>query len=298
MKFPPIRYLRPSALPQALDDLKQHDGSIKVLAGGQSLFPLMAMRLTEPEVILDINALDELKEIRDMGDCLAIGALIRHQQLIEDVTIQQQAPVLSLVARHIGHLAIRCRGTIGGSLVHSDPSAELPLAICALDGELIVQSADETKVVPAEEFFLSYLTSAVAANEMLTTIRVPKMANQTKIAFDEVASRAGDFALVSVLAIVTFRDDGAIQSARLAIGGVSDVPFRARDAELLMNDAALTPELVTRVARTVSEAIEPVGDLHASADFRRHLARVLTERVLKKVIAGAKGDLSWNPSVW
>lgn len=292
MKFPPTRYLRPVVLDQALDALNEYKGSIKVLAGGQSLLPLMAMRLADPDILLDINDLAELQEIRDLENCVEIGALIRHQRLIDDPIIQRHAPVLSLVARHIGHLAIRHRGTIGGSLVHCDPAAELPLAVQALDGELLVQSVGQSRRLPAENFFLSYLMSAVEHHEMLTAIRIPKLMAHTRFAFDEVSGRTGDFALVSALAIITLSDDESIQVARLAIGGVSEVPFRVYEAEQYLTDAKLTRDVIDGAASIVHQAVNPEGDLHASADYRRHLAGVLTNRVLTRV--GVKGDLSWN----
>ncbi len=286
MKPPAFQYYQPHTLDEALQLLSEH-GDAKILAGGQSLIPMMNMRLAHPDVLIDINGLTELTHIKETDQGLAIGALVRHYQLEQHPLIQRKVPLVAEAEHLIGHPAIRSRGTIGGSLSHADPAAELPVLATLFDWELVVSSAAAERTIPAREFFLSYFITALAPDEMVTGVRTPSHAH-AGAHITEYAVRAGDFALAIAAASIVLNASDTIQSARIALGGVADIPWRDPDFEASLQGQSPSPSLWREVGQHIKEAIDPTDDLHASADYRRQLAQTLVEKALAGALERAK----------
>jgi carbon-monoxide dehydrogenase medium subunit len=254
-------------------------GDAKLLAGGQSLVPMLNFRLLRPATLVDINRIPGLAFIRDDGDAITIGALTRHHQLETSPVIAQHFPVLTDAMTHVAHLAIRNRGTIGGSLSHADPAAELPMMALLLDAKLRLVSATGTRTVTARDFLIDALTVDLADGEMLTEIALPKLAPNTGWGFAEVARRSGDFALAAVAVTLTLAD-GVIAQARIAMTGVAPTARRAADAEEMLAGMRLDGGVSDDVIEAIRAIAEPDTDLHASADYRRHLVGVLARKAL------------------
>ena len=254
-------------------------GDAKIIAGGQSLVPMLNFRLLRPAILVDINRIPGLGFIREDDTAITVGALTRHHQLETSPAIARHLPVLSEAMRHVAHLAIRNRGTIGGSLSHADPAAELPMMAALLDAELRVASASGTRTVAAHDFFKDALSVDLAEDEIVTEIVLPKLSQNTGWGFEEIARRSGDFALAAVGVTLTLRD-GAIAQARIALTGVAPTPRRAGMAESMLAGARLDHEVGDDVIEAVRAVAEPGTDLHASADYRRHLVGVLARRAL------------------
>jgi carbon-monoxide dehydrogenase medium subunit len=251
-----------------------------VLAGGQSLIPLLALRLARPAVLIDINGIDELSGVSATDGWVAIGAMTREYVAEESGTVADAVPLLAAALPLIGHEAIRSRGTIGGSLAHADPAAELPAVARALDAEFVVRGPSGERVVPAAEWFEGYLTTSRGPDELLTQVRFPAAGRGTGISFQEVARRHGDFAIVGLAASLTLAG-GAISDARLAFAGMSDVPVRAAEAEDLLVGERPSAELFDEAARRATGGIDPPADLHGSADYRKKVAAALVRRGLR-----------------
>lgn len=279
MKPPVFDYIAPTSIEAAVAALAEAGGEAKVLAGGQSLMPMLNFRLLRPSILVDINRIPGLGFITETADSVRIGALTRHFALETSPIIAQHFPVLSAAMAHVAHLAIRNRGTIGGSLSHADPAAELPMMALLLDAELHVAAVSGTRTVAARDFFLDTMTVALDGTELVTEIVLPKLPRRTGWGFEEVARRHGDFALAAVAATLTFAD-GKIAQTRIALTGVGPTALRAAEAEKLLVGNSLDAGLTTRAIAAVRDAIEPETDLHASSDYRRHLAGVLTGRAL------------------
>jgi CO/xanthine dehydrogenase FAD-binding subunit len=277
MKPPAFDYIAADSIAMAVAALAAAGDDAKIIAGGQSLVPMLNFRMLRPSILVDINRIAGLDVIEETSGAIRIGALTRHYQLETSPLIARHLPVLSCAMTHVAHLAIRNRGTIGGSLAHADPAAELPMMALLLDAELRVASASGERKVAARDFFLGALTVDLAPGEILTGIVLPKLPPRTGWGFEEVARRHGDFALAAVAATVTV-SGGAIEQARIALTGVGPTALRATEAEGLLIGHALEPDLTNRVIEAVRATIEPETDLHASSDYRRHLAGVLTGR--------------------
>ncbi|HKM87413.1 MAG TPA: FAD binding domain-containing protein [Xanthobacteraceae bacterium] len=279
MKPASFDYIAADSLDMAVAALAAAGADAKIIAGGQSLVPMLNFRLVRPSVLVDINRVADLAFIAETENDIRVGALTRHHQLETSPVIARHLPVLSCAMTHVAHLAIRNRGTIGGSLSHGDPAAELPMIALLLDAELHIASASGTRTVAARDFFLDALTVDLAGGDIVTEIALPKLPFDTGWGFEEVARRRGDFALAAVAATLTV-SGGAIARARIALTGVGATALRAAAAEALLVGHALEPDLTGRVIDAVRAAIEPDTDLHASADYRRHLAGVLAGRAL------------------
>jgi aerobic carbon-monoxide dehydrogenase medium subunit len=287
MKLPPVDYEAPATLREALELLAEHQDEASVLAGGQSLIPLLALRLAHPAVLIDINGLTELSGVSATDGWVSIGAMTREYAAEESPAIAETVPLLAAALPLIGHEAIRSRGTVGGSLAHADPAAELPAVARALDAELVVSGPSGQRVVPAAEWFEGYLTTSRRPDEVLTEVRFPAAGPGTGVSFQEVARRHGDFAIVGLAASVTL-SDGAISDARLAFAGMSDVPVRAAEAEDLLAGEAPSAELFDEAARRATGDIDPPADLHGSADYRRKVAAALVRRGLQAAVDNAQ----------
>ena len=279
MKPAAFEYVLADSVEGACAALAQAGSDAKIIAGGQSLVPMLNFRLLRPSTLIDINRIPGLSTIRDERQSIRVGALTRHHQLETSPLIAEYFPVITEAMGHVAHLAIRNRGTIGGSLSHADPAAELPMLSVLLDAKLRIASSNGERTVEAGDFFLDALTSDLREGELLTEIAIPKLPSRSGWGFAEVARRGGDFALAAAAAILTVTD-GAVARARVAVMGVGKTPLRMPEAEALLTGQAIEPALLDRVCGAVRSRVEPDTDLHASADYRRHLVGVLVQRTL------------------
>jgi carbon-monoxide dehydrogenase medium subunit len=286
VKLPYVEYEAPATVAEAVDLLAEHQDEASVLAGGQSLIPLLALRLARPAVLIDINGLGELSEVSAADGWTAIGAMTREYVAEESAMIAGSVPLLAAALPLIGHEAIRSRGTIGGSLAHGDPAAELPAVARALDAEFVVRSRPGDRVVQAADWFEGYLATARRPDEILVEVRFPTAGPGTGAAFEEVARRHGDFAIVGLAVSLTLAD-GAISDARLAFSGVADVPVRAADAEDLLVGNRPSPELFEEAARRATAGLDPPADLHGSSEYRKKIAATLVRRGLQAALDNA-----------
>jgi len=286
MKLPPVEYEAPTTVAGAIDLLAEQRDEASVLAGGQSLIPLLALRLARPAVLIDINGIDELSGVSTTDGQVTIGAMTREYVAEESKTVAEAVPLLAAALPLIGHEAIRSRGTIGGSLAHADPAAELPAVARALDAEFVVRGPAGQRVIPAAQWFEGYLTTARQPDELLVEVRFPAARPGTGVSFTEVARRHGDFAIVGVAVSLVLSGD-VISEARLAFAGVSDVPVRAAAAEDLLVGESPSAELFDEAARRATGDIDPPADLHGSSDYRKTVAAAIVRRGLRAAAGNA-----------
>ncbi len=287
MKLPPVDYEAPETISEAVELLAEHQDDASVLAGGQSLIPLLALRLARPAVLVDVNGIEELSGISADDGWTAIGATTREYMAEESPRVAQAVPLLAAALPFIGHEAIRSRGTIGGSLAHSDPAGELPAVACALDAELVVRSQSGERVIPAAEWFEGYFMTARQPDELLVQVRFPTAQPGTGISFLEVARRHGDFAVVGLATALTLAD-GVITDARLAFAGLSDTPVRASAAEDLLAGERPSAELFGEAARRATDDVQPPADLNGSSAYRKTIAAALVRRGLQAAAGDAR----------
>jgi len=280
MKPATFEYVVVDSVMKGVTVLSEARGEAKILAGGQSLVPMLNFRLVRPAILVDINRIRELAFIEETGNTIRVGALTRHYELEISPVLAKHLPVVASAMTHVAHLAIRNRGTIGGSLSHADPAAELPMMALLLNARLHVVSSKGERTVAALDFFRDALTVDLGEDEIVTEIHLPKLPPNTGWGFEEVARRAGDFAVAAVAATVT-ASDGKIEEARIALTGVAPTPVRAQKAEALLRGEKIETKLIERVIEAVRSMIAPDSDLHASSDYRRHLAGVLTGRAVR-----------------
>ncbi|HYZ16370.1 MAG TPA: FAD binding domain-containing protein [Candidatus Acidoferrum sp.] len=277
---------------QLLHGFAREDRNVKLLAGGQSLIPLMNIRLAEPDVIVDINRLEaELGYVRVDERHVRIGALTRHHVTERDPLVLAHAPLLAEATTKIGHAAILSRGTIGGSLVHADPSAELPLAAITLGATLRLRSRDGERAIEARDFFISSLTTDVGADEVLVEVAFPLMPARSGQAIEEFARRHGDFAIVAAAAQIALAPDGSLDGARLGVGGASPVPLDCSAAFEASIGSIPDAADLRRVAQHVSTIVDPDSDIHAGAEYRRELAAEMTLRACRRALERARARL-------
>ena len=278
MKPPPFDYARCDSVADVLALLARHGSEAKLLAGGQSLMPMLNFRLLRPAILVDIGRIPDLVGIAETPSGLRIGAMTRHRQVERDALIERHFPVVTEAMGHVAHMAIRNRGTIGGSLCHADPAAEWPMLALLLDATLVVASAAGTRRVAARDFFLASLTTALTPEEMLTEVHLPYLPAGAGSGFAEVAPRLGDFATAAAGAIVT-RRGGVIAEARLAVMGVHPTPLRLDGVEDTLRGT--TPAAFADAAALAAASVEPNDDLRASADLRRRTLRAQVTRALQ-----------------
>jgi CO/xanthine dehydrogenase FAD-binding subunit len=282
MKPPRFLYCAPRILDEALALLDQNSEDTKVLAGGQSFVPLLNMRLAAPAYIVDINHISELNYIEPEDRYLAIGATVRQRQIERSALVQEKHPLLIEVVKHIGHMQIRNRGTIVGSIAHADPAAELPALLTCLNGEVLAQSSRGERIIKAEEFFTGYLSTALEPGEMLTEARFPWISPHAGWAFMEFARRSGDYALVGAAAVLTPTADDLCMSAQIAYLGIAGSPVRGHVVEQILARAALNDSVLEAAAEAAGELVsDDMSDVHATVEYRRILTAELTRRVLK-----------------
>lgn len=292
MKPPKFQYVRPTTIKDAVAALAAAGDDGKIIAGGQSLVPMLNFRLLSPSVLIDINRIPGLGEIQEQPDGgLKIGALTRHHALETSLVVKRLYPVLHAAMQHVAHLAIRNRGTIGGSITHADPAAELPMMMKLLDANITLVSSKGTRIVEADDFFLGALTSDVEENELVTEINLPPLPQGAGWAFEEVARRAGDFALAAV-GVVLHVEQGKVAEARIGVMGVADTPVRINDAETILFNQSCDPAVLDEVVQAVVQAVQPSSDLHASAEYRLHLIEVLVRRTIMTAWLRATGEIN------
>ncbi len=285
MKPAQFEYFDPGTLDEALGLLREHGDDAKILAGGQSLVPLMNFRLARPKVIVDVNKVPGLDYVREADGMLHIGAMTRQRTVETSALIKAKCPLLFDATYWVGHLAIRTRGTVGGTIAHADPAAEYPCVLAALEGEVVVTGqGGQQKAVKPEDFFVTFLTTALQPTEMVTEVRFPKILPGAGWHFMEFSRRHGDFAIVGVASLLQVDKQGKCTDARIALCGVGGSPFKAKTAENMLKETDLNEKVIQAASEKVGEEVEPEGDLHGSAEYRKHLAKVLTGRCLRKAI--------------
>ncbi|MGZ8940948.1 MAG: FAD binding domain-containing protein [Limisphaerales bacterium] len=291
MKPAPFEYHAPETLEEALFILHNSDGDAKLLAGGQSLLPAMNFRVVQPSVLIDLNRISELGYIQEDGEYLRVGAMTRERQLEFDASISQRSPLLHEATPHIAHPQIRNRGTIGGSIVNADPAAELPVLMLALQARLKARSSSVERWIDAKDFFVGMFTTALEPEEILVEIELPFMSSRTGSSFLEVAPRAGDYAMMGVAVLVTLDESGKCQNAKLVYLNAGDGPVDATQAAQLLQGEMFEDELIDSAAQIASsQEINPFGNIHASVEYQRHLANVLTKKALKIAFQRATED--------
>ena len=289
MKPAPFNLLRPSSVDEALALLQAHGDDTKILAGGQSLVPLMNFRLAQPRNLIDLNRVRGLDQIKFNDQSLLLGAMVRQRDVERSPAIAERLPILREAIEQVAHPAIRNRGTVGGSLVHADPSAELPLLAVALDATFHLRSARAGRSVAARDFYQGYLATDIAADELLVEIDFRLPPPGSGWCCTEIARRYGDFALVAVAALLDCGRDGCVNFARVALGGVGPAPLRAAVAEDVLSGKRPDAELFRRAADAAAQAVEPPADIHASSGYRRQLTAVLVRRALAVAASRVKG---------
>jgi carbon-monoxide dehydrogenase medium subunit len=292
MAVAPFEYYAPSTIDEALALLKAHGTDAKLLAGGQSLVPMLALGLAGPSVVVDINHLDELRGVRREDRWLRIGALVRHRALERGEGDLGLCPVLQEAAAFIGNVRVRTMGTIGGSLAHADPAAELPAVIRALDGELVVRGSEGERTIPGAQFFTGVLTTMLQPDELLVAVRIPVTGRRMGYAVEEFSRRAGDFAIVAAVAVVELQAGGRVARARVAVAGAGSVPARLVATEQALAGAAPSVAALRQAVMDHRLEIEPDSDVHATAAYRSHLTRVLAVRALARAAFGALEGIS------
>ena len=265
----------------AVELLGQYGEDARPLAGGHSLIPLMRLRLAVPTALIDLGRLDDLRYVRDEGDHLAIGALTHHRDILNNELVNEHCGILGYTAGLLGDPSVQHRGTIGGTLAHGDPAGDMPSVICALEGTLVIQGPDGERTVDALDFFKDYLFTDLEPQEIVTEVRVPKLGSNTGWSYKKFSRRSQDWAIVGVAAVVE-RDNGSISSARIGLTSMGSTPIRASAVEQALSGASA--DSVAEAAGSADEGTSPAADDAASAEFRRHLARVWTRRALEEAL--------------
>jgi CO/xanthine dehydrogenase FAD-binding subunit len=288
MKPAAFDYVAPTSLEAAVAALAAANGDGKVLAGGQSLMPLLNFRMTRPAIIIDLMRIPGMSFIELRGDRVAIGAMTRHADLEFSELVAAKLPVMAAAMRHVAHLAIRNKGTIGGSLSHADPAAELPMLAVFYGATIKVQGPEGRRDIPAEDFFVAALTNCLDAEEIVFEIEFPVLTSHAGWAFEEVARRFGDFALACIAVSFELRDR-QITDARVAVMGVADTPRRLRDAEAALQGLQGGPEAAAGFAEVVRSCVTPESDIHVSAEYRKSLIGALAEKAFVTAWTRAAG---------
>ena len=286
MKPAKFEYHAPASVGEALAILERYDGEARVLAGGQSLVPMMNFRLAQPRAIVDLNRIAELAFIEEEGEVVRIGSMTRQRRLEFAPQIATKLPLLREALRWVGHLPTRSRGTIGGSIAHADPSAEIPMVLQSLEGEIVAHGPQGERRIAAQDLFHAALTTSLTPLEIITEVRFPAMPPLAGHAVEEFARRKGDFAIAAV-AVMLVRDGERCTKARLATAGVGPASIRLRGAEAVLERKGLSDAAIAEAADKAAAEVDPVSDLNGSAEYRRHLTAVLTGRAVLKAITPA-----------
>ncbi|WP_347058474.1 xanthine dehydrogenase family protein subunit M [Blastococcus sp. HT6-30] len=275
----PFAYARPTTVDEALQAIAEGGEDVKVLAGGQSLIPVMRLRLAAPETVVDLGRVAELRGVREEDDAIVVGAMTTHSDVLADPLIRRYAPLVAEATATVADRQVRHRGTFGGALVHADPAGDLPAVALALDAEFVIVGPGGRRTVGASEFFVDYLTTAVQEGELLVEVRVPKLAGSWGMHYEKFNRVAQAWSIVAVAAAVR-REDGHIAEARIGLTNMGPTPLRARQVEEALAGAEATSEAVAAAAEHAAAGTDPSSDLNAQADYRQHLATVLTRRAV------------------
>ena len=283
-----FEYQAPTSVDEAIKAIASLGDRGKVVAGGHSLIPIMKLRLAQPEVLVDIGRIGELRYIRADGDRLALGALATHAEVLRSSAVKEMAPVLAETAAEIGDQQVRNRGTIGGSLAHADPAADYPATILALDAEIVAQGPNGRRTIKATDFFTGMLATALAPDELIVEVRVPVQGKGSGSTYLKMPNKASHYAVVGVAALVRL-DGGKVASLALAITGAGAQPLRARAVESALQGQTPSEDAVARAAGSAADGLDLLSDIHGSADYRAHIARVFAKRAILEAVRRAGG---------
>jgi carbon-monoxide dehydrogenase medium subunit len=285
MKLPPLEYSCPATLSEAIALLASRNGDAKAIAGGQSLMPMMAFRIATPTLLVDLRKLTELREIKISADGVRLGALVRWRDIEDDDRLATAHPLLKAAIAHVAHYQIRNRGTVGGSVAHADPAAEMPGIVVTCDAEITVVGTSGSRVIAAADFFLGALTTALEPDEIITEIRLPAWPAGRRWGFQEFARRRGDFAMAAAAVFYDLDASGKATNAHVGIIGVGDLPLRLAEVEAVLNGRAIDEATIARAAEVTSATVNAQQDIHASAAYRRSLAGTMVARALQNAAA-------------
>ena len=285
MKLPPFDYACPTTLPEAVQLLSAPGGDAKPIAGGQSLVPMLAFRLAQPTLLVDLRKLADLRGIKISQKGVTLGAMVRWREIEDDERLETAHPLLKAAVAHIAHYQIRNRGTVGGSLAHADPAAEMPGIAITCDAEIAVVGKAGARVIQAADFFQGALTTALTADEIIVEVRLPAWPAGRRWGFEEFARRRGDFAMAAAAVFYDQNDDGTARKAHVGVVGVADRPLRLPSVEAVLNGRTVDAAAIAEAEAAASAAVDPQDDIHASAAYRRALAGTMVERALKRAAA-------------
>ncbi len=284
MKLPPFEYACPTSIAEAVALLAAHGGEAKALAGGQSLVPMLAFRVAAPSLLVDLRKLTELRQIKIADDGVTLGAMVRFSDILKDARLQQAHPLLVAAVEHVAHYQIRNRGTVGGSLAHADPAAELPGIVITCEAQIAVTGKSGARVIAAKDFFRGPLMTALGADEIITEIRFPAWPSGRRFGFCEFARRRGDFALAAAALFYDEDGEGRARDAHAGAIGVGDVPLRLTAVEAVLNGKKIDDAVVADAEAAASAAVDPADDIHATGVYRKHLIGVMVERALRRAM--------------
>ena len=285
MKLPDFEYSCPATLSEAISILASRPDDAKALAGGQSLMPMLAFRLAQPSLLVDLRKIPDLQRIRISEDGVALGAMVRWRDIEDDQRLQASHPLLVAAISHVAHYQIRNRGTVGGSLAHADPAAEMPGIAVACDAEIIVVGRTGERIIRADAFFLGALTTALDADELIVEIRLPLWPKARRFGFQEVSRRHGDFAIAAVALYFDLDADRKVRNAHIGIIGIEDKPRRLSEVEQVLNGRVVEDAVIAEAETAAAATVNPGSDIHASAAYRRALVGALVERTLRSAAA-------------
>ena len=285
MKLPAFEYACPATLSEAVALLASHDGDAKAIAGGQSLVPMLAFRVASPSLLVDLRKLPGLDRINITETGIHLGALVRWRDIEDDARLREAHPLLAAAIKHVAHYQIRNRGTVGGSVAHADPAAEMPGIVVTCEATIAVTGKSGARVIAADEFFQGALTTALASDEIITEIRFPAWPTGRRFGFEEFALRRGDFALAAAAVFYDQDAGGRAVNAHVGVIGVGDRPVRLATVEATLNGARVDAAVIARAAAAASAAVDPQDDIHASAAYRRSLVGTMVERALASASA-------------
>ena len=284
MKLPPFEYACPTSVSEAVALLASHEGEAKPLAGGQSLVPMMAFRVASPSLVVDLRKLAELRQIKISDEGVTLGAMVRWREILDDARLRTVQPLLVAAVEHVAHYQIRNRGTVGGSIAHADPAAEMPGIVLTCDAKIAVTGKAGARVIDAANFFEGPLMTALKPDEIITEIRLPAWPAKRRFGFQEFARRRGDFALAA--ALLFYDDDGGkARNAHVGAIGVADTPVRLPAVEQVLNGSAIDEATIAKAEAAASASVDPHDDIHASGAYRKALVGVMVERALRAAAA-------------
>ena len=284
MKLPPFEYACPTTVAEAVALLASHDGEAKPLAGGQSLVPMLAFRIASPALLVDLRKLAELRQIKIGQDGVSLGAMVRWRDILDDERLAKAHPLLVAAVEHVAHYQIRNRGTVGGSLAHADPAAELPGMVITCDAKIVAVGKSGTRTIDAASFFQGPLITALKPDEIISEIRFPAWQAKRRFGFEEFARRRGDFALAAAMLFYD-EDDGKAKNAHVGAIGVADRPLRLTAVEQVLNGNAVDEAVIAKAEAAASASVDPADDIHASGAYRKALVGVMVERALRRAAA-------------